>query len=413
MIIKFLFVFVIVVSYLLIRHDEENQKRYFFIAILCSVIRAINVPLIGDVVPAALMFWVLFIDYIRNNIDLIKSWKLYTLILLLSLSYGAFQYEIYRVISWENPLWIVMIVAILAPIFIKSETDLQKYMKYILIVCFIFSFSAIISYWGFYDGVILYHIDHGDFMGISRIYGISYSNLVQTISVICICILPFVNISNLLKYVLIAIFAYAAIITLKRMSLIALLLSICYYLFITYKQKEKNSIWIVLIMAAIIVQMQLLDFVLNRFDIFSSNSDRITDHSAYSRVYRIQLAMKVFKSHPLWGGGAGSVIYIHNGFIEILANCGIIGVMTVFMRYLYPLKGLLNFNPWSFMTLIYLVTCLSLEASISRVELMIFLGLFIGGFAVSENLNIDYKRIISENDDYTETLNFDEHEKYE
>lgn len=43
-------------------------------------------------------------------------------------------------------------------------------------------------------------------------------------------------------------------------------------------------------------------------------------------------------------------------------------------------------------TLIFLVTGFSLEAAISRPELMCFLGFFIGGYTVSENLHIDYTK---------------------
>lgn len=84
-----------------------------------------------------------------------------------------------------------------------------------------------IGFWGFYDGVVLLSTTDSDIINQSRIYGISYSNLVQTLSVITICLLPHANISKKVAYLLIVIFSYAAFVTLKECRLLPLYCLYC------------------------------------------------------------------------------------------------------------------------------------------------------------------------------------------
>lgn len=391
--IKLLFIISLLAIYLWCCQTDKGRKLYFLTAIVLSFIRVLKVPVLGDIMPAMPMFGIMLVTETYKSLSALKGWYLYLLAVIVSFLIGLLSTDILRAFSWIGPVWDVMAIATLTPLYIKTYEDLQRFTRCILTVSFIYSFTTILAFWGFYDGVVLLSTTDSDIINQSRIYGISYSNLTQTLSVITICLLPRANINKKVVYLLIVIFSYAAFVTLKRMSFIAIILSLLYFVYVEYKERQYKSVLIIAVLAILASGSDLLMFILDRFDIFSNTTAMtITDHSSQTRVDRINFAMDSFIRSPLWGNGAGYAIYIHNGLMEILANCGLLGIVFIVAQYLKPLRGIFSRNPWSMCTLIFLITGFSLEAAISRPELMCFLGFFIGGYTVSENLHIDYTK---------------------
>lgn len=391
--IKILFIFSLLAAYLWCSQTDKGRKVYFLMAVTLSFIRVIKVPVLGDIMPTMPMFGIMLVTEMYKSMSALKGWYLYLLAVIISLFIGLLTTDMSRTFSWVAPVWDVMAIAALTPVYITTRDDFQKFTRCILIVSFIYSFSTILAFWGFYDGVVLLSITDSDITNQSRIYGISYSNLAQTLSVITICLLPYSNINKKVVYLLIVVFSYAAIVTLKRMSFIAIILSLLYIIYIECKERNYKSVLIIVVLAILASGSNLLMFIYSRFDIFSdTTTSTITDHSSQTRVDRVNFALDGFINSPIWGNGAGYAIYIHNGIMEILANCGLMGIALIVAQYLKPLRGIPLRNPWSMCVLIFLITCFSLEAAISRPELMCFLGFFIGGYTVSENLHIDYTK---------------------
>lgn len=375
---------------------RNGDKTYFLFAVMLTFIRELNVPVLGEVTPATLMFMLLLCNQILRSLIVLKTWVAYLLVLIISFLIGMLTVEVERVIMWTVPLWDVMAIAALTPMYIRSHEDLANFTKCILSVAFIFSITTIMAYHGYYDGVVIVSLTDVDVVQTSRVYGITFSNIVQAISVITICLLPHVDINKYIKYALILIFVYAALVTLKRLSFIAIFLSLFYYCFIEVRNKNYLSLSIVAI-AVVFIILNWWDFLFARFNIFTDTTVvTITERSAQTRVDRVNYALNSFWTSPIWGKGAGNNVYIHNGILEVAANCGLLGLFAIIGRYLVPLKGLFKLNPWSAAVCIYFITCFSLEAAMSRSQLMYFLGLFIGGYTVSKNLNIDYKNIKNE-----------------
>lgn len=391
--IKVLFIFSLLAAYLWCSQTVKGRKVYFLIAVALSFIRVLKVPVLGDIMPTMPMFGIMLVTEVYKSLSALRGWYLYLLAITISLFIGLLTTDMSRTFSWIGPVWDVMAIAALTPVYVTTHNDFQKFIRCILIVSFIYSVTTILAFWGFYDGVVLLSIGDSDITNQSRIYGISYSNLAQTLSVITICLLPHANINKKAVYLLIVVFSYAAIVTLKRMSFIAIILSLLYFVYVECKERQYKSVLIIVVLAILASGSNLLTFIFNRFDIFSdTTASTITDHSSQTRVDRIKFALDSFINSPIWGNGAGYAIYIHNGIMEILANCGLMGIALIIARYLRPLRGILSRNPWSMCVLIFLITCFSLEAAISRPELMCFLGFFIGGYTVSENLHIDYTK---------------------
>lgn len=370
---------------------DRGKRFYFFLAVTLSFIRVLKVPALGNIMPAMPMFGIMLVSEAYKSLAVLRGWYLYLLAIILSCLLGLLTTETSRVFSWICPLWDVMAIASLTPLYIKTQEDLQIFTRCILSISFIYSFFTIIAFWGFYDGVVILAMTDADITNNSRIYGIAYSNLVQALSAITICLLPHTNISQKLKILLIVVIAYAALITLKRMSFIAIILSLLYFIYIEYKNKQYKIIIAVLTIIAIAAGSSFFMFIINRFNIFSDTaSSRIIDNSSQTRVDRINYAWDSFIDSPLYGNGAGYAIYIHNGILEVLANCGVMGLLLIIGQYLKPLEFFFRRNPWSMCVLIFFVTCFSLEAALSRSELMCFLGFFIGGYAASKKIQIDY-----------------------
>ena len=355
-----------------------------------TFVRSLDVPEFGIVTPSTVMFWTLMALDLPRFVAKFSEWAVYFICLFLSLCLGMAMTEPAAAFDWCVPLFNVMIIAILAPVYIRTDSDFDTYTKLIIAVSFVYSITCIMGFMGFYDGtIIMAQEDINDDVQInSRIYGITFSNLVQTASVITICLLSHMSIKRYVKYLLILVFIYGGLITLKRMSFIAMALSLFY--FFKNECKDRKYVGMIAIIAVIAYLIaQWWDMFVARFSVIGPNG--ITEHSAESRVDRMEIAISTFEESPLFGMGAGYIKYVHNGFMEVLANCGIIGVLCIFLKFLAPIKGIFRNNPWSAAIAIFVLTCFSLESAINQSQIMYYLGLLMGGYAISNNLKINYK----------------------
>ena len=113
---------------------------------------------------------------------------------------------------------------------------------------------------------------------------------------------------------------------------------------------------------------------------------KMTDHSTISRFDRANYAITAFLKSPIIGMGAGYVIYVHNGILEILGNCGILGLCTILIKFLPNFRDIINRNAWAVSMVLFVITCFSLESAINQTQIMCFLGLFMGGYHASQKI---------------------------
>lgn len=365
------------------------------------IVRPINVPFIGAIMPSTLMILILFLG--SNAKRLVFSLKnaLYIMLLIISVLIGfinvSSNYE--RVWTWGGLLFNVLVISSMTKFYIQTNEDLRRFSKYILTVCLVFSITTIIGYLGYGDGVVIYNgisNDISDDISVlyhsSRIYGITSSNLVQIISTLFICILPTLKIKNKnVEYLIIIVIIFSGLVTLKRMTFVAMILSLFYYIQQQVKNKNYKVAFFIIIISLALIYMWW-EPISYRFNIVGIGGNEIEDNSSIVRLERISYAISAFKQSPLIGMGAGFVIYIHNGFYEILGNCGIIGVMIIFYKYIPSMKDIKIGNPWAVIIMLYLVTCFALESAINQPQIIYFLGIFIGGYHASKN--IEYNKSI-------------------
>jgi len=387
---------------------KQPFKFLFWVGISLFFVRILAIPVINQVNISYTIFTILILlnPFILFNKKQFKEWRYWYLVLLLgimnSLIFGQSkdffinQDILTKAFDWSSKFLLIIFVSSSITYFVKTEKDLKKLMNLFLMSCFIFSFTATIAYFGFYDGVVIYGPGSlNDVQDFSRdtiysvVYGISPSNLVFGVSAIAIVFIPYLNWKKWQKYLFLAIIVFSIIISLKRMAIITLILTLFYYMLV--EKKKGSNIWLLIIALIVLsVGTSYYDLVYKRFfGAFNSLSDTgIADYSSYIRIGRYNLAWDLFLNNPLIGQGAGYLIFIHNGFLEILANLGIVG-LVLFKPLIRPLKNIKSafYNPWAIALILIMITLVSLEAAINRVEIMYFIGLLYGGFLANKSIN--------------------------
>lgn len=363
------------------------------------VVRPINVPFIGAMMPSTMMILILFLGSSAKRLVFSLKNALYLMTLIISMLIGFINvdsnYE--RVWTWGLLLFNVLVVSSMTQFYVRTNEDLRRFTKYILAVCLVFSVSTIIGYLGYGDGIVIYNginNDVSDDISVlyhsSRIYGITSSNLVQIISILFICVLPTLKIKNKnIEYLIIMIFICSGLVTLKRMTFIAMILSLFYYIQQQAKNKNYKAAFVIVVISLVLIDIWW-EPIAYRFNIAGIGGQAIEDNSSIVRLDRINYAISIFKQSPLIGMGAGFVIFIHNGFYEILGNCGILGAMVIFYRYIPKLRDIIYGKPWAVVIILYLITCFALESAINQPQIIYFLGIFLGGYHVSKNIEINH-----------------------
>ena len=389
---------------------KQPFKFLFWVGISLFFVRILAIPVINQINISFTIFTILILlnPFILFNKKQFKEWRYWYLVLLLgiinSLIFGQEkdffinQDILTKAFDWSTKFLVIIFISSSITYYVKTEKDLKKLMNLFLLSCFIFSFTATIAYFGFYDGVVIYGPGSlNDVQDFSRdtiysvVYGISPSNLVFGVSAIAIVFIPYLNWKKWQKYLFLAIIVFSVIISLKRLAIITLILALFYYMLV--EKKKGSNIWLLIIALIVLsVGTSYYDLVYKRFfSAFNSYSGSDTaDTSSNIRLSRINLAWDLFLNNPLIGNGAGYLNFIHNGFLEILANLGIVG-LVLFKPLIKPLKNIKTafYNPWAIATILIMITLVALEAAFNRVEIMYFIGLLYGGFLASTKLRIN------------------------
>lgn len=388
MIIKLWLIIALVVLWLFRCGTYKGSIQLLYIALAMLVVREIDVPYLGDVTPSTILYLLLFLSCSVIYSKDLRNWSAYIIFMLFSLILGLL-YDPARASHWFFNLITVAAAAFAANNLLKTEEQLQKYAKVFVWVCFIFNFTTIIAYYGYYDGIVLFNqidesgADVTDFHS-SRIYGICYTNLMQAVACSSICLLPDLKMNGKLKYFVLAVLIFGGIVTLKRMTFITIILSTVYYIYRESKLGNGFAKYMILIMLLVIVPAfwEALKYRFNFLDAGMA-SDRSVDRRNEMSVW----AYEQFLKSPIFGKGAGYGIFIHNGVMEILCNCGILGILIILGRFKSVIHGLRIMNPWAVAFAVYFVTTFCLEASINRQQTLTVMGILFGGYLVSLRTN--------------------------
>ena len=382
----------LVLLFFFLAMSEKWSKRIFYITVVMFVVRKLEIQPIGDITPAAYITVLLFLLVVSKDFGILRKWWVYISFLAVSLVIGWLGPQPDRAFAWEFPLLVTMMIAVIAEFMLKTEEDLTVFARCIIAICAVFSIATIMGYLGLADGTVIMAPNvSADDMYNSRVCGITSSNLINIACVASITLLPTAKLKySWMEWLVIGITMYAALITVKRMTFIAMLLALIYYVTHQIQNGHKNAAIAIAILVVVLIPVFWKNFAY-RFAIAGIGGENdLTDGSSLSRIYRASLAIDAFLQSPIIGKGAGFVIYIHNGLFEILGNCGLLGVFSILLRLFPRLKDVVKLNPWAAAIFIFSAIGLMLEATLNITQLMAFGGMFLGGYFVSRKLNIDY-----------------------
>lgn len=392
MIFKLLLVIGLFLLYFVMK-TSGKEREYFYLSIIMFVMREMNMPVIESITPSTVMISTIFMGSFSKIEGYLNKHAAYIIMLMFAVPIGLLttNFDFVRVTEWALLLFGVVVISSECQYFIRTKKELRILTKCCVVVCFIFSFTTVIAYHGFADGTVIYSgfdASNADNYHASRIYGITFSNLVQIISVITICLLPSFKIEKKwVEYLIIFVFVYAALITIKRMTFIAMMFALLYYLKRQVEIKNFKVVLTVMALCAVMIYMWW-EPLMYRFGIAGLGTGEITDHSTQTRFDRIGFAIDAFKQSPIFGMGAGYVTYVHNGFFEVLGNCGVIGICTLLLKYIPRVDDIYRGNPYAIATILYVMTCFSLESAINHAQTIYFLGLFLGGYYASKEIEL-------------------------
>lgn len=392
MIIKLLLVIGLVLLYFFMSKKPNGKKKYYYLTVLMFMVRELNVPFLGVITPGAVMAYVLFLGTLSNYNGFLRKWTGYAICVAFSVLIGLLQSEDInsdRVLSWASNVFIVMILAIIPQGLFTTEKDIVKLARCVLVAGFVYSFTTIMGYYGLADGTVIYAGDVLDSENYhaSRSYGISENNLVQTISVISIPLIPWAKLNKKwMNTALLLVFMFAAVITIKRMSFVAMIPSLFYYSY--YLRNNGASIRFLAIGALLFIMLSAFwEPIMYRFGIAGLGGKELDDNSTETRFVRNAMAYKAFLESPIFGNGAGYYVYIHNGFYELLCNMGLMGFFLVFLKFIPSFKSVFRLNPWAYCQVVFLVTAFSLESAINHSQMMSFMGFYLAGYYLSKRYN--------------------------
>ncbi len=159
----------------------------------------------------------------------------------------------------------------------------------------------------------------------------------------------------LLGIVNIVLSYYVILITVSRTGLVVAFALIFFFIIVSFWDKERRAfmIWsgiVLLIMALLFIDdqkwmqlAQIVEFGIERIGyIFASLSGESVEHSAEERLEFIATALQTFKENPLFGTGVDTVrsyqgVYSHNNFTELLADCGLTGLVLYYAIHFFVL----------------------------------------------------------------------------
>lgn len=119
-----------------------------------------------------------------------------------------------------------------------------------------------------------------------------------------------------------------------------------------HRRKKASYLVFTLCIAYIIYDSGLLDSILLRMSNISFVNGN--DRSVNSRMLMINVGYSIFANNPLWGCGINNAqfileyyfarTYLHNNYIELLADLGLIGFCLYYLVYLYDIIGLIKYR---------------------------------------------------------------------
>jgi hypothetical protein len=360
----------------------------FWLGIFLLFSRRVHFPVLGDLEPSTVILYFTAILVLPRILPiLINKFYLQLAVLILGLAVGALSNrpaEDYW--TWSIAIFSIYLFSALSEFYIRDEKALERLSTLFIVISFIIAFTAVLAFAGFADNVIILSdnttsaAEEGAVL-YSKTYGIAYSNSVNGFIPMSLIFLYSKKWNKILRLIIFCAITASVFISLKRIAYLSLGFTILYIIFRDGKPKIKVILLLVLLLAG-----GLFFFGREIGERFQNTENVLAGEESpdANRTMRLEYGWKRYLEHPVIGNGSGSVIYIHNGFFEILINLGLPGLIIIIPWVLKPARLLFlqqdkRINDWAISCLIYLGTLFLFEAVLNRLDIFWIFGLFFAG----------------------------------
>lgn len=313
---------------------------------------------------------------------------LMTVFISLLLLYSVVQLQYYNfldIFQWTIPLVVFMTTISVVRKLINTEQAYINAVRAILITSFILSIAILLSFvlFGIFQlhpssgGITLFgivkpfsYVESGGFFN-------SHTGLWTTANVMTIAVLSLVFADYIKKplylYIYIFVLLIAVILTVKKTALLGLILIGFYFL-------KNNKIVMLFALIPIITIIFLGTDAEDSRIMVSYSQIESSGMEGSTRFIRLNNGINSIIENPFFGSGPASVVWVHNGFVELWANLGIISIP--FFLWLIKNGILTKDRRKRAVYVVYIFSVFSFESAINMQELMIFSGII---FAVVES----------------------------
>jgi hypothetical protein len=368
----------------------QKWKTLFWIMIFSMVVgpRRIWVSLGGmnlNFIPFTVLLTTLCFftaGYLSKGISRIEAICMVLLLwsILLGLINGV---KIEEAILWVIPIISVFLTKHLCMRFIRTPADVDKAGKIFVIIAAVISFFTVLSAAGLSFGRFL--LASGEYRDTSTEVMLA-TGFWGDNTVLGACSISLLFIFNKKmplwqKVLLAALTGLAVLKSGKRMAVVALVEVVFFIVFgLTPREKKykfgKNLMLVFLF--GIFIALFFPSGMIKRFE---RAKMAISGEKEERRVGLMHYGQEQFWKSPIIGNGAYTTNFIHNGWLEMLADMGLTA-LPIFIIWLWlPItrwkSGQMS-KLWAQSLAVFLMTSFTLEAAIDRPEHMAFFGFFYG-----------------------------------
>lgn len=361
-----------------------------------------------EVIPFTLLLGLLVVLTVRLCRLTLNRWDFAALaIIAFSLPVAlASGVEFDEALLWTIPIASVFLTKHVVTVFVRTPGAHETATRIFLLVCLLIALGSLMTAFGITLGGFLLPsqaygvIVDGKVQAVSRAEGFWGTATVAGVTISSLLLLPTLRAPILIKMALAGVQIGSVMVSGKRLAFLSMALTALFLIMGSKGRYRKvTAISLALIIGVVAWVYLPSTGIIERFGEVEQalSGERENDQ----RIKRFTFAIQSYLKNPILGGGAGNAVYIHNGYLELLANLGLVSIpvlVAVFLPIWHGFRAGAVTRVWAQMALIFMLSPFMFEAVLNRPEHLTFLGFFLGMIQVThflENREAQPSRMVS------------------
>ncbi len=294
-------------------------------------------------------------------------------------------------LMWTVPIASVFLTKHVVTVFVRTPSAYETATRIFLLVCLLIALGSLMTAAGITFGGFLLPsqaygvIVDGKVQAVARAEGFWGTATVAGVTVTSMLLLPSLRAPLLIKMALAGVQISSVMVSGKRLAFLSMALTALFLIMGSKGRYRKTTAIFLALTIGVVAWIYLPSTgMLERFGEVEQalSGERENDE----RIKRFTFAIQSYLRNPILGGGAGNAVYIHNGYLELLANLGLVSIPVLIALLLpiwngYRAGGMTRV--WAQMAGIFMLSPFMFEAVLNRPEHLTFLGFFLGMIQVT------------------------------